>query len=45
MDRVKSLEIEAEKLRKDNAYLVSRSEGDITKLNAYLNDCEFTISD
>lgn len=35
-----SLEQENEKLKKDNSYLVSRSEGDIQKLHGYLSDCE-----
>ena len=39
------MEIEAERLKKDNSYLVSRSEGDIQKLNNYLNECEYTIQD
>ena len=39
------MEIEAEKLKKDNQYLVQRSEGDISKLNKYLNECEYTIED
>ena len=45
VEKCRDMEGEMEKLRKDNSYLVSWSEGDISKLNNYLNECEFTISE
>jgi hypothetical protein len=45
MDRIRELEIDADKSKKDNSYLLQRTEGDLLKMQSYIDECEKTISD
>ena len=37
--------MDSEKVKKDNSYLIQRTEGDIHKMQEYIDECERTIAD
>mmetsp|Transcript_28952 Transcript_28952/g.27885 ORF Transcript_28952/g.27885 Transcript_28952/m.27885 type:complete len:151 (+) Transcript_28952:928-1380(+) len=45
VDKCREGEIELDKARKEHGYVVTRSEGDMKKLQDYLNECEGTIGE
>jgi len=45
IERARDVEVENDKLKKDASYLVSRSDSETSKLKAYIDECELTISD
>jgi hypothetical protein len=45
MDRIRELEIDSDKSKKDNSYLLQRTEGDMLKMQSYIDECEKTIAD
>ena len=45
VEKYREGEIEIDKVKKENGYVIQRSECDIKKLQDYLNECEATIGD